>query len=80
MPWLAPGRIATALAGLAVVLLILNRRVYQWFAGKRGLLFAAGAVLVHWAYYFYSGVVYVLLRLRHAVRPGSHAVGRPQSA
>jgi hypothetical protein len=52
----------------AAILLVLNRRVYAWFARKHGAAFAAGAVLAHWSYYFYSGVVFGLYALLHAGR------------
>jgi glycosyltransferase involved in cell wall biosynthesis len=69
IPGFSAGRVGIALAFIALLLLLLNRRTYFWFMRKRGVLFAAGAVLAHWAYYFYSGVVYVLVHLRHVLLP-----------
>jgi glycosyltransferase involved in cell wall biosynthesis len=43
------------------VLLVLNFDVYRFFWRKRGLLFAARAVAVQWAYYLYSGLTFVLV-------------------
>jgi glycosyltransferase involved in cell wall biosynthesis len=44
----------------AACLLILNRDVYQFFARKRGVWFALGAVGMHWLYYFYNGLSFAL--------------------
>jgi GT2 family glycosyltransferase len=67
MPWLTPLRVAAGLAAAATLILALNWRVYLWFARQRGLNFAAGAVLAHWAYYFYCGVVFALCWLNQRV-------------
>ena len=67
-PWISPAVFAAAILLFAAILLALNWRVYAWFAEKRGSWFAAGAVLAHWCYYFYSGVVFVLCTLSHAGR------------
>jgi len=50
--WLAVLLAITA----AALLLLLNRRVYLFFARKRGLRFACAAVGLHWLYYAYSGL------------------------
>ncbi len=42
----------------ALTLLLLNADVYLFFAEKRGLLFAAGVIPWHWAYFFYSGLAF----------------------
>jgi glycosyltransferase involved in cell wall biosynthesis len=39
----------------------LNRRVYQFFARKRGWWFALRAAPLHWLYYFYSGLAFALV-------------------
>ena len=45
---------AAALLGVVV----LNRRLYAFFARRGGLGFAAACVLLHWLYYVYSSVAY----------------------
>jgi glycosyltransferase involved in cell wall biosynthesis len=45
----------SAVGAGCLLLLVLNRDLYLWFANKRGVLFAAKAVPVHWLYYLYSG-------------------------
>ncbi len=63
--WLTSPVIGVAMLAIVVALLALNWRVYEWFAKRRGALFAAGAALLHWTYYFYSGVVFALCWMRH---------------
>ena len=79
-PWLGAGRAAGVLAAIAAVLLALNWDVYKWFAGRRGWTFAAGAVLAHWSYYFYSGCVFVLCTLEHRLLGGARKATQPQQA
>jgi len=67
-PWLTTGRLLAALALMAVLLLVLNRDVYLWFARQRGWWFAAGAVLAHWTYYLYSAGVFGVLLIEHLIR------------
>jgi glycosyltransferase involved in cell wall biosynthesis len=67
-PWVSAGTILLAAGAVVAVLLVLNRRVYSWFVGKRGVWFTAGAVLAHWAYYFYSGVAFAWCAASHLVR------------
>lgn len=43
---------------LLLALLGLNWQLYQFFYLKRGLLFTMRAILYHWLYYGYSGVVF----------------------
>jgi len=43
------------------LLLVLNCDVYRFFLRKRGPLFAARAVVVHWAYYLYSGLTFIVV-------------------
>jgi glycosyltransferase involved in cell wall biosynthesis len=52
----------TACVGL---LLLINRRLYGFFIGKRGWWFAARAVLVHWLYFLYGGLTFVFVSLDH---------------
>lgn len=58
-PLLAP------LPVLILLLLILNLRIYLFFNRKRGLWFMIRAIPMHWLYYFYSGVVFVIVSLIH---------------
>lgn len=76
--WLTPAPVAAALAAIAVMVVSLNWNVYRWFANKRGLTFLAGAILAHWAYYFYSGCVFVLCWLGFHLG-GSSARGGPHA-
>jgi hypothetical protein len=71
LEWLPGVRLpalGAALVGIAVPLLALNWNVYAWFAARRGFVFACGAVLAHWAYYFYSGCVFALVLVQHHLR------------
>jgi len=43
----------------AAMLFFLNRDLYRFFARKRGLVFAARTVPMHWLYYAYCGVAVV---------------------
>ena len=53
--------LSLAAIGLIVLaLLALNRKFYRFFLAKRGLWFAARAVVAHWFYYLYSGVTFVV--------------------
>lgn len=63
--WMTPAILVAVLATVGVILLMLNWRVYAFFGRKRGWPFAAGAVLAHWFYYLYSGVVFLLLFAAH---------------
>lgn len=40
-------------------LLLLNWDFYRFLLGKRGRSFLARAVMLHWFYYFYSGVIFL---------------------
>jgi glycosyltransferase involved in cell wall biosynthesis len=66
--WASAKWLLAAGAAAALALLALNWRVYRWFAERRGWSFAAGAVLAHWFYYFYSGAVFALCTAEHQVR------------
>jgi glycosyltransferase involved in cell wall biosynthesis len=50
-----------AVAITCAVLLVLNCDVYRFFWRKRGLLFAARAVAVHWTYYLCSGLTFLIV-------------------
>jgi GT2 family glycosyltransferase len=68
LPWIAATPLLAALAAIVALLFVLNWRVYAWFAARRGWLFTCGAALAHWAYYFYSGAVFVLCTIAHKLR------------
>jgi glycosyltransferase involved in cell wall biosynthesis len=75
--WLHASDLLAILAGLVLVLLALNWHVYAFFNQKRGWRFAVGSVLVHWFYYLYSIIVFLLLSIAHFVRaPRSRGAGR----
>lgn len=57
--WILVSMLAATLL-IVAVLLFLNRELYRFFANRRGLFFAAGAVCWHLFYYFYSGLSFVL--------------------
>jgi GT2 family glycosyltransferase len=68
--WAAPA------AGSAVLLLVLNRRLYGFFLRQRGAAFAAASVLWHWFYLLYSSAVFVLwtpAALLHRLHPRTAA-------
>jgi GT2 family glycosyltransferase len=60
-------RSTTAWGTIACVatLLLLNGDLYRFFARKRGLAFAVGAVPLHWLYYAYCGASVVLALSAH---------------
>ncbi|HEV8384696.1 MAG TPA: glycosyltransferase family 2 protein [Candidatus Acidoferrales bacterium] len=68
-----------SIGAIVVLLIALNWPVYRWFAARRGWLFACGAALAHWTYYFYSGAVFVLCNIAHKLR-GSPTDPRLSSA
>ncbi len=43
-----------------VALAILNWPLYQFFAARRGWTFALAAMVLHWFYYLYSGLAFML--------------------
>lgn len=77
--WLTPAPVAAGLAAIAAMVVSLNWNLYRWFANKRGLTFLTGAILAHWAYYFYSGCVFVLCWLEFHLG-GSRKTPQPQQA
>ena len=54
----SPRVLASGLFASIMLLLCLNRELYRFFWRKRGTIFVARAVLVHWFYLFYSGSVF----------------------
>jgi GT2 family glycosyltransferase len=58
------------LFAFAAMLLVLNYDLYDFFARKRGLLFALGAIPLHWLYYGYCGVAVGLGLSVHLWRRG----------
>ncbi len=56
--------------GFGLVLLILNRPVYQFFGQKRGFWFACCVIPWHWLYFFYSGIAFAIGTVRyHLIKP-----------
>lgn len=49
----------------ANLLLFLNLSTYRFFYEKRGLVFSIRAILMHWLYYFYSGIAFISGSLLH---------------
>ena len=47
-------------AGLALLLLVLNWRLYAFFARRRGVAFALAAIPWHWLYYLYNNLSFAL--------------------
>lgn len=52
-------------ASLGLLLLFVNRRVYAFFLRRRGWWFAMRAALVHWIYYLYGGVTFLVVAADH---------------
>ncbi len=61
------------MAFLILLLFLLNWDVYRFFKRKRGWWFAARAVFVHWFYYLYSGVTFLVCAVIHLVSSRSSA-------
>ncbi|NET30811.1 MAG: glycosyltransferase family 2 protein [Cyanothece sp. SIO1E1] len=53
---------------ISLMLLGINRPVYQFFRTKRGLRFALQTILWHWFYYFYGGLAFAIGLVRHQFR------------
>ena len=67
------------LAALLLAILYLNRRIFRFFACKKGILFAAQAFPWQMLYFFYSGAAFVLCWFRYAL-PQIFGLGkRPQA-
>ncbi|MBW4579543.1 MAG: glycosyltransferase [Tildeniella nuda ZEHNDER 1965/U140] len=54
--------------GLALLLLIVNRDIYQFFYQKRGLWFTLRVIPWHWLYFFYCGLALIVGTLRYHLR------------
>ncbi|HZY45742.1 MAG TPA: glycosyltransferase, partial [Anaerolineae bacterium] len=54
-----------ASAGLAIILLRLNLKVYCFFKAQRGLFFTLRVVPTHWLYYVYNGISFSIGAARH---------------
>jgi glycosyltransferase involved in cell wall biosynthesis len=65
---ITPISLGVGIAACVLLLLALNWRVYRWFAERRGWMFTFGAMLAHWAYFFYSAASFVLCWLSHRLR------------
>jgi len=61
------GLLLAAAVLIGILLLALNRRVYRFFLGKRGLWFAMRVVPTHWAYYLYGGITFLVVAAEHLV-------------
>lgn len=57
-----------AAAACGVLLLILNADFYGFFLKKKGLLFTIASVPLHWLYFLYCAVAYVLGHWKHMAR------------
>jgi glycosyltransferase involved in cell wall biosynthesis len=55
------------IAAFLFLILYLNRRIFRFFARKKGLLFAVVAFPWQLLYFFYSGVTFVFCWLRYAL-------------
>jgi glycosyltransferase involved in cell wall biosynthesis len=75
--WVSLLPLVALIASVFVSLLVLNWRVYVFFAQLRGWRFALKAVLAHWLYYFYSGVVFLVCSSLHFVGYGAAPLRAP---
>ncbi|MBW4621274.1 MAG: glycosyltransferase family 2 protein [Cyanosarcina radialis HA8281-LM2] len=57
---------------IGLILLVINRSVYQFFWQQRGLWFACRTVPWHWLYFFYSGLAFGIGTLRYQL------IGKPR--
>jgi len=62
-----------ALVGVAAImgqlLLLVNARLYRFFAAKRGSIFALRAIPWHWLHYLSSGLAFIVGVVRHVAAP-----------
>ena len=65
---LSPRILATGLLLATTTLLVLNRELYSFFWRKRGSRFASGAILAHWLYLLYSGIVFLFCLAAEVLR------------
>jgi len=69
--------LAWAMAGLSAAgLLVLNHRLYRFFAARRGAFFAVRVIPLHWLYYAYNGVSFAMGLVSH-LKKSRQADGRP---
>lgn len=68
--WLPLRVSAVGLVSVIALLIFLNRGLYQFFWKRGGTKFGLRAVLVHWLYYFYSGITFVLCSVTQAISTG----------
>ncbi len=52
----------------AILLFLLNRRLYTFFLRKKGVLFSLFSVFFHWLYLFYSSVTFILFTCVFSVK------------
>jgi hypothetical protein len=52
-------------AGILLVIVVLNAELYRYLLHKRGALFVVPAFFMHLLYYFYSGATFVFCWCRH---------------
>ncbi|MDY6936022.1 MAG: glycosyltransferase family 2 protein [Cyanobacteriota bacterium] len=64
LAWASPSVLAL-LPAIAILLVIVNLPVYQFFHRTRGLPFTFRVIPWHWFYYFYSGLAFSIGTLRH---------------
>jgi glycosyltransferase involved in cell wall biosynthesis len=67
------------LAAFLLSILYLNRKIFRFFAEKKGILFAAFAFPWQLLYFFYSGAVFVLCWFYFAL-PQIFGFGKPEAA
>jgi glycosyltransferase involved in cell wall biosynthesis len=66
--------------GLALLLLGLNRQLYQFFYRQRGLAFTMRVIPMHWLYYLYNALSFaggLLLHLRDRLSPQPRRLPQP---
>lgn len=61
-----------AAAAAVLGLLIINRDVYRFFYGKRGLFFTLKVIPWHWLYFLYGGIVFGYSTLKHYSAPQAY--------
>ena len=67
LAWRSPILAGTALLA-AILLVVLNARLFRFFVKQRGVLFAAGAVPLYWLYLLICGLGFALGVARHLTR------------
>lgn len=73
--WWFPTLIAVGIVSL--LLLVINRPVYQFFHSKRSLFFTIKTIPWHWLYYFYSGLALAVGIIRHLLQRHQTLVSLP---